>query len=285
MRLSDIHRRVRVKDLQALLIDDFPASVAFSLRKLSRDSDKLIQVRRSSDNDLLDFSQEEIKNGALESWVGVTNNGLIRTWYDQSGNNNHAIQTDNTRQPILVENGLLRKDNNNNISIFFRDPSVVLIGDYLQFNNFYENDTQIVDTFSVYSRTANGAFYILGTTPADRGFGIFHTSNVLRQATTRLSATAGNGSAINLNQVYLRNAFVDRVRQKSFLNLDITASLDIPDTNNNFNMPNFCWLGNLNNAGGISNSYLNEFIGYTVSLTDLDKNTIKENIVDYYGII
>ena len=39
------------------------------------------------------------------SWTKAS--GHVATWYDQSGNDNHAIQTDNARQPKIVDAGTL----------------------------------------------------------------------------------------------------------------------------------------------------------------------------------
>jgi hypothetical protein len=41
----------------------------------------------------------------LKSDTGVdTLNGTVSRWHDQSGNGNDAIQTDSSRQPLLVSN-------------------------------------------------------------------------------------------------------------------------------------------------------------------------------------
>ena len=49
-------------------------------------------------------------------------NGFVNTWYDQSGNNNHARQSQYTKQPKIVENGSLTKDNDK-VGIDFDDDS------------------------------------------------------------------------------------------------------------------------------------------------------------------
>ena len=39
--------------------------------------------------------------------TAISNDGSVRTWYDQSGNDNHATQTTNDSQPKIVESGSL----------------------------------------------------------------------------------------------------------------------------------------------------------------------------------
>lgn len=92
-----------------------PASVAYSVRKLSSAySGPLIRVRRSSDNATLDIGftgSGHLDTNALKTFVGGSN-GLIATWYDQSGNNSHLTQATNGNQPIIVAGGVVQRENN-----------------------------------------------------------------------------------------------------------------------------------------------------------------------------
>lgn len=89
------------------LLDEFSgAAAAYSLRNLSFLSDPaVIRVRRSNDSAEQDFTATEVSDGTLAAWVGAGNNGFVRTWYDQSGNDRHAIQVDTTKQPKIVNAG------------------------------------------------------------------------------------------------------------------------------------------------------------------------------------
>jgi hypothetical protein len=90
------------------LLDDYPnAELAYSFRRLrSAYTGSCIRVRRSSDDVEQDigFVNNELDTSALTSFIGA-NNGLIRTWYDQSGNANNAVQTTNGDQSRLVIGG------------------------------------------------------------------------------------------------------------------------------------------------------------------------------------
>lgn len=85
------------------------ASAAFSLRDIGANGTRVVTVRRSSDNATEDFSAEQIRNGTLAAFVGSGNDGFVNTWYDQSGNGNHATQDTTSAQPQIVDatNGVL----------------------------------------------------------------------------------------------------------------------------------------------------------------------------------
>jgi hypothetical protein len=79
----------------SLLLDLYPsAAVAYSLRKLrTAYTGSAIRVRRSSDNTEQDigFVGRGLDTTALLTFCGV-GDGFVKTWYDQSGNANNAIQ-------------------------------------------------------------------------------------------------------------------------------------------------------------------------------------------------
>ena len=68
-------------------------AAAYSLRSLTGGDPEVVNVRRSSDNDERKFTVSQINSGALASYIGSGNDGFVETWYDQSGNGNHATQT------------------------------------------------------------------------------------------------------------------------------------------------------------------------------------------------
>jgi hypothetical protein len=83
------------------------ADAAYSLRRISSSySGPVVRVRRSSDSEEADFTADEVA-GSLATWVGAGNDGLVRTWYDQSGNGNDAGQSVAASQPKIVISGAL----------------------------------------------------------------------------------------------------------------------------------------------------------------------------------
>lgn len=89
-------------------IDTFPnAAGAYGLIKLSSAVTNVARIRRSSDNAEQDFTQQEIENGTLASWVGSGNDGFITILYDQSGNNRDKTESNTNLQPWIVISGSL----------------------------------------------------------------------------------------------------------------------------------------------------------------------------------
>jgi hypothetical protein len=103
-------------------LDVFSGEVAaYGCRRLSSTyTGPLIEVRRSSDNATDTFTEEQIVNGSLVSWVGAGNNGFVKTFYDQSGNGVNLTQSTNANQPQIVSSGSLLLDSSN--------PSILLDG-------------------------------------------------------------------------------------------------------------------------------------------------------------
>lgn len=84
---------------------------AYSVRTLSASGTggPVFRLRRSSDNAEDDFWEVNNKyfNGSkqyLEKWLGGAT-AFVKTWYDQSGRNNHATNATTTQQPTLVYGG------------------------------------------------------------------------------------------------------------------------------------------------------------------------------------
>jgi hypothetical protein len=92
----------------SLLLDLYPATVAYSLRKLrTAYAGACIRVRRSSDNAESDigFNAGVLDTAALLSFVGA-GDGFVVTWYDQMGVSNMTNSV-LTRQPIIVNSGVV----------------------------------------------------------------------------------------------------------------------------------------------------------------------------------
>jgi len=95
-------------------LDLYPATAAYSIRKLRTGVTNVIRVRRTGDNAERDFSETELNDGTITTWVvagGGTQNGRVVTWYDQSGNNLHKTQPLGANQPTIVAGGVLNIDN------------------------------------------------------------------------------------------------------------------------------------------------------------------------------
>lgn len=94
------------------LLHDLPTpKTAFALRRLlSTYNGPLVNIRRNDNTtqDIGFLSNGELDEAALLGFVG-SGNGFVTTWYDQSGNTNHASVSTTTDQPLLVSNGVVCK--------------------------------------------------------------------------------------------------------------------------------------------------------------------------------
>lgn len=81
---------------------------AYGMRRLlSAYEGPILRLRRDSDQTEQDFGYTDngdLDVAALAAWLSGAN-GLITTWYDQSGNGNHATQVTAAAQPLLVLSG------------------------------------------------------------------------------------------------------------------------------------------------------------------------------------
>jgi len=105
------------------LIDPYiRVPAAYSLRLISSTyyDSFAVRVRRSSDNAEQDigFVGDDLDTASLLSFAGA-GSAFVTTWYDQSGNQNHAIETTAANQPRLVNSGSLDTVNGKP-AIYFR---------------------------------------------------------------------------------------------------------------------------------------------------------------------
>ena len=102
---SALGRQRRLNQIGETITSIATPAAAFSLRSLTGGDPLAVRVRRSSDNTDQDFTVSEVASGALTAFVGSGNDGFVDTWYDQSGNDRHAVQNTDAQQPIIVESG------------------------------------------------------------------------------------------------------------------------------------------------------------------------------------
>lgn len=90
------------------------AAAAYSVRKLSKDyNGPAIRVRRSSDNTEQDIGFDGSGNLDISTLLTFTSSadGLVTTWYDQSGSGFDATQAVAANQPKIVNAGALVTEN------------------------------------------------------------------------------------------------------------------------------------------------------------------------------
>lgn len=97
---------------QGLILDDYPATVAYSLRRISTTyTGNLIQIERTSDNTTQDIgylASNSLDTAAINTFCAGTT-CRIKVWYDQSGNGLNAQQATHANQPIIYDGGVTRE--------------------------------------------------------------------------------------------------------------------------------------------------------------------------------
>lgn len=163
-------------------------SIAYGLRKLSSKAALAIRVRRSTDNAETDigFSGKSLDTATLLGFVGA-GNGFIVKWYDQSGNDNHAVQNTAGYQPLIVSAGTYQSGILFNNSDMYLDAGTVfnnklksstfvnLVLNNLSTNRILDKNTKLLYTTSV-GKIGFGQNY-------SSGDGLWTTDNTLSIST------------------------------------------------------------------------------------------------------
>lgn len=166
-----ISRRSTLLFGNRLLLDQHGgAAAAYSLRKLSSSYEgSAVRVLRTSDASEQDigFSGGELDTTSLLSFVGA-GDGLVTTWYDQSGNSNDATQAAQASMPKLADAGSLVTDNNRP-SLDFSASNLINLGgfsialtSYTVFSVYNPNDTESDTLLYLLGGNAQG-FYVGGS--------------------------------------------------------------------------------------------------------------------------
>jgi len=140
-----------------LLLDLYPATAAYSLRKLKASyTGDAIKVRIDTTGhptyDIGFDSNGELDTADLLS-KAAGNDAYVTTWYDQSGNGNNATNLAAASQPRIVNAGSL--ETNNGVAAIYFDGS----GDTLTFDNINTYAAFIVENVTIV-----GGFGLLGST-------------------------------------------------------------------------------------------------------------------------
>jgi len=250
-----------------------PAAAAYSLRNLSTSyTGDVVDVRRSSDNAEDSFTAAEVADGTLVTWVGAGNDGFVALWYDQSGNDNHAIQSAPPSQPKIVDAGVLVSGNTGEPA--FRGDGVddiLSLSSSIDFGTgeFFVSTAVDVGTGGV--AIGSGSNWLLLVTPSSIQVRASNT-RVVYVISTDSAFTAGESYLISLSRVGNDiTAYVNGVAQ---------ADVETVVSTDTFSADRFLQRGINNNP--YSNP-VSEVIIYNSDQSD-NRTAFEANIGETYGI-
>jgi hypothetical protein len=281
------------------LLYDYPSSAAaYSVRQLTiydnGYKETLVRVRRDSDNAEVDVKADSNYEISLNSntsaqislgdWIG-SDSGYVATWYDQSGNSNDATQNTASRQPKIVDAGVLVEENGK--------PAVDFDGvdDGLQIASFDGEQFVIGNSFmaSVSSYRGN----------SDDGFNTIWHIGAVEDAQTSLLVNGYNQVNNRVHAGKFRGSYIFNPAQDSSINtqylntLEYDASFELRSNGTlataNINPSADVTADRLSiGAGGSGNNHFLDGLIQEVVFFDSDQSSnrgnIEANINDYYNI-
>jgi hypothetical protein len=254
--------------------------IAFSIRKINDRATKCIRVRRGSDNAESDigFLNGTLDTVSLLAFTGA-GNGFIRTWYDQSGNGNNAIQLTAGNQPQIVASGVVTVNTNNKIAVKAISASNTYLS--VAYNSAFNVATNMsinaVHDPSTTGGGGNGRILTKNDT-SDYAF-YLGSSNVMRMSATTNSVS----QAYALNTVNISTAVVNGNSTADFYWKGASAgqdtSIQATTTGNNDLL-----LFNRSAIDRNYDGYISEIIIFNNQLSTVNRNTIERNQASYYGV-
>jgi hypothetical protein len=279
--------------VSSLLLDTYSgAAAAYSLRRLTTAyTGSAIRVRRSSDNTELNIgfdSDGNLDTVALSAFVG-SGSGFVTTWYDQSGNSRNAINSTATRQPYIVQNGILCTLNGKAI---IRNPNAKTISTLITpISAVPDRPVSLIAAGKIYELPVNGygnvAFYLGGS--INVGGGARYEFAVTSTAFSTTRREVSSVTSLNINA----NVYSPFIQQGHFNSSLFTARVNgnelntpISDTNQ-FNPganTYFTLIGSNSQTNDfMSNIGMYEYIFYFTDKTS-DRVGIESNINSYYSV-
>lgn len=257
-----------------LLLDSYPATVAYSLRKLrTAYAGSAIRVRRSSDNTEIDigFVGVDLDTASLLSFVG-SSDGFVSIWYDQQGSNN-ATQATASNQLRVVNNGSLELINGLPTLKFFQGQSKMFMDSlsYLSEGEMFlslkaENDPGAI----------NNRSWKFGTSTFDNHHP-FTNASIYDDFGSTSRRLIGD-PITNLTNAHVYNILSANNDVRAWINNEALSTFN----SNVVSFNNSPVLGSYNATAVAYNNFF-ELIIYPLK-EDVNRGNIKQNIFNYYGI-
>jgi len=244
-----------------------------------------LRVRRSGDDAEQDigFSAGVLDTASMESFVtagGGTEDGYVVTWFDQSGNGYDQAQSGTANQPQIVSSGTTITQGSY--------PAIQFDGsnDFLERSNIISN-TADKTTFNVYYPTNVGQSDCIMELSENGSVGETWTltsETALRCVNRTYVTSAGSSNTYSLLEMWQNGITIDNASQfKMYLNGTYEARTsgaagDLSTANGSFN------IGFSTNGNNPFNGTQQEVVIYDSSLSDTDREAVRDNINTYYSI-
>lgn len=181
------------------------ASIAHSVLKVSPDTvyaGPCMKVRRVLDNALLDvgFVGGVLDTASILTFVG-SGSATVHTWYDQSGTNFHSKQATNSKQPFIVQSGIVVTDPFNGLPALTFDG----VDDYFDLNSVIQIAPTMLTTWVMNKES---------------GFGSIAFGNLTDNGTTALWLGGGDNRIFT----YLGASLIDHGIESTFNNALISTT-------------------------------------------------------------
>jgi hypothetical protein len=270
----------------SLLLDLYPATAAYSLRKLrTAYAGAAIRVRRSSDNAEQDigFIGNDLDTASLLTFVGA-NDGFVVTWYDQSGAGENVTRAVLIQQPLIVSSGVVVTKGTKPSVDFDGSDDRLALGSALsaldsgnQFSIFSVSSSDLLNTLRSLWTIASS-----GSSNQMRGFA--DTRNIASPLNFFVSNSSGVGFSSTLSTT--RNNTDQRIQVSVMDAGNVMRGFDNGATGGT-NTYTLTYANTELVIGSGANGFLNgtvqEFIVFDTNQLS-NRTAIETNINDYYAI-
>lgn len=209
------------------------------------------------------------------------NRVTVKTWYDQSGNNRHAIQTNPSLQPALVINGGVINYMNNKPSMLYDG-----VDDGFLINNIPTVNNNVNSLFWVQRPTKSTYMNLFPNTANTNGNAV--SANRMLLANNGDLSTDVIGNCTNSISSFLINGAPTGWSSSTTRNDAFVALTANPAIVNSLNQP-FNFNGNLVIANGFNSTWnfggdMPEIVVTTSALDSARRVNVELSIGNYYGI-
>ena len=229
--------------------------------------------------------------------ITIPNNVYVTTWYDQSGNGNHATQTTLANQPRIVDEGVLNTNENNKPCIYFNGsahfldiPNKTLAKNVSEFtiNAVFKRPSdagtdafQMIAGFSINGGTSSRAV-LAGKYDPGSGYGHGMVIRRLDAEAVRSSVTPSTNQTTHIatGTVNYTTGAINNYSEGTAG----TAGTTVTTGNTQDTLSTYAGIGGFTSSANRFIGYVGEVIMFQTVLSSANRSKIESNQGTYYGI-